>query len=347
MLLSKNQPTPYICAVGGRSGGHIIPCLSYIEQKKHSTPFNTLLFHSNDALSRSLVSHYNSSTDIRVPLSVDPVPYKQWYMWPWWILQLIYAFFKSVVIFIYYRPLEVMSSGGLESIPVCLAARLLGISVTLIELNIVPGKAVQFLAHLLPTVSICFKETASYLPHTKTQLISYPLRFSQEQLNTMRSHALSYYQLDSTKKTIVILGGSQGSCTLNKIAMKSILQINDHCEKFQVIHQIGNDNFSIYKHAYTNHSIEGIVIAFEKNMHYLYAIADVVIARAGAGTLFELEAFNKPSIIIPLVTSTTDHQKDNALAFSLKNPQQFCMFDQKTVELNTSLITDKLLEYLK
>lgn len=343
MLLSKNSIKKNICAVGGRSGGHLIPCIYYMLHKKNSDPSidKIILFYSTTALTTSLVRR-STIINYSVTLPVLPIPYKQWYLLPWWTLTLCYSFFKSFFILIRWCPQEVMSSGGLESIPVCLAARILNISVIIFELNVIPGKAVIFLSRFIKNISICFKETASYFPHNNTILTSYPIRFSQEELKTPQHAALSHYNLSLDKKTIVILGGSQGSHSLNHIASHAIIELSHIYPHIQVIHQIGNDDLHLYKNLYKTHNINAVITPFEQHAHYLYSSADSIIARAGAGTLFEIEAFKKPACIVPLETATTDHQKDNALSFAKKNPQMFSVFIQQELEHVLTPLIEKL-----
>lgn len=347
MLLSKNQLNKNICAVGGRSGGHLLPCIYYIAQKKKADPSinKTMLFYTSTDLTTSLIMR-SHIINYPVSLTIAQIPYKKWYFLPSWIFQVCYSFIKSFFILLKLKPQEVMGSGGLESIPVCLAAWILRIPVILFELNAVPGKAILFLARFISPVYICFPETASYFPHNKTILTSYPVRFSQEELATSQSVALSHYQLDPYKKTIVILGGSQGSVSLNQIAIESVIQISKYCKQIQIIHQIGNDDFVKYKTLYHQHGIEGIVIPFEQHAHYLYSSADVIISRAGAGTLFEIVAFSKAACIVPLESSTTDHQKDNALALTRHYPSKLKLFDQKALENNSQTLVKALIEFL-
>lgn len=348
MLLSKNSLKKNICAVGGRSGGHIIPCIYYIAKKKNSDPLfdKTILFYSITDLTTSLITQ-TSYINYPISLHVPPVPYGRWYMLPLWGIYIVYSFWKSFFMLLYLQPTEVMSNGGIESIPVCLAARLLRIPVVLLELNVVPGKAILFLARFVKEVHICFEKTARYFPHNTTIVSDYPIRFSPQEITTPQKTALAYYHLHSSKKTIVILGGSQGSTSLNKIAIESIIELSYRNPHIQVIHQIGNDDFSIYKTLYLKHNIKATVLAFEKQAHYLYASADIIIARAGAGTLFEIAAFDKPACIIPLETATTDHQKDNAQEFVKRYPATFKMFLQKDMKYSHQGLIDTLASILK
>ena len=348
MLLSKDTLKKNICAVGGRSGGHIIPCISYITEKKRSDPSidKTILFYSSTDLTTSLVIK-SPIINYPVPITVEPIPYRKWYLFPWWSVKFCFAFFKSFFTLLRLQPEEVMSSGGIESIPVCLAARILQIPIVVLELNAVPGKAVLFMSRFIPQINICFEETAKYFPRNKTVFTPYPIRFSPDELKTPITTALSYYNLSLNKKTIVVLGGSQGSFSLNRIAAESMIELSHHYKNIQVIHQIGNDDFGTYKQLYLTSGIEGTIVTFEQHAHYLYSSADVIIARAGAGTLFEIAAFSKNACIIPLETTTTDHQKDNAQAFVQAHSETFAMFAQKDLEKNRQPLINTLIQMLE
>ena len=214
------------------------------------------------------------------------------------------------------KPAELVSTGGYIAIPVVLAARLARIPVTLIELNAEPGKATQFLARFAQTLCICFKQTALFFTQ-KTELIDYPIRFSDKPACPERTRRT--LGIDTTKKVLLILGGSQGSQALNTLCIDALKQSNAS-DQLHIIHQTGTEHIQTMKEWYKQHALSATVFAYHHDLAPYYAIADKIISRAGAGALFELIHFQKQALIIPLETASTYHQLTNAYACAANHP---------------------------
>ncbi len=147
-----------------------------------------------------------------------------------------------------------------------------------------------------------------------------------------RHEARLNLKLDPEKKTICFLGGSQGSQFINDFALKIISRFLP--ADIQVIHQAGPADVSRLAAWYAEHNYTAFVIDYYAQIELFYSAADLVICRAGAGTLWELEYMNIPTFIIPLETAITDHQLHNAQALCAQKPQQFFMVRQKDAEKN-------------
>ena len=102
-------------------------------------------------------------------------------------------------------------------------------------------------------------------------------------------------------------------------------------KEFQVLYQIGQNNKTNYKEFYQKNNIESLELKFFKKIELCYQAADIIICRAGAGTLFEASFFNKSCIIFPLQTSTTSHQKNNAIEFTKNNPNMTFILESQDV----------------
>jgi UDP-N-acetylglucosamine--N-acetylmuramyl-(pentapeptide) pyrophosphoryl-undecaprenol N-acetylglucosamine transferase len=213
----------------------------------------------------------------------------------------------------------------------------------LYELNVEPGQAVKFLSYFTDTVFICFSQTAQYFKNKNCVLTPYPVRFNYTDRIYNKLQLLTDWNLSADRKTIVILGGSQGSLFVNQ-AIKSCLE-NDPklCECVQIIHQIGINDQDDYKNFYEQHHIPAVVFAYNEQLENFYNLADLIICRAGAGTLFEVEFFKKQCIIIPLQTDLTDHQLQNAQAMRQMHPDYFSVVLQQDCATNLlSTIKDQL-----
>lgn len=332
-----------IFCVAGRSGGHIIPCLSYAERLLEVEPDLKLVFFSgNTKLDKQLLQNHPSVWKT-VPLPLSNVPGKNIFKWIFFSLQLFATGLISLYQVIKYRPQLVISTGGYLSIPLCLIARLFKIRVELFELNVVPGKAVTFLAPFVSVIKTCFPETHYYLKKGRIAMTPYPLRSSYFYNHCSKEQILKKLHFKKTNKTLLILGGSQGSTQINNLILETIKQYPEK-EFLQIIHQVGNSDPEIFKTFYNHLGITSYVFKFHDHLEQLYPAADVVICRSGAGSLFETLYFKKRCITIPLETKTNQHQVKNAESFQKNHPEQFSMLRYKELEENPTLLMETILK---
>ncbi len=323
------QP-PLIACAGGKSGGHIIPCLTIAAQ--HYPKHNVLYFSTNTPLDHNIISK-QEQVKYHIPLQFASKNYQGIFGKIRMLLQAATAQLKSFYHLIRHRPEAVLSSGGAVSAPVCVAAWVLRIPVHLYELNAIPGKATMFLARFANTINVCFPEAQNYFNSKKCKVVAYPIRFTNQDKQLSPQDARKQLQLQPDRKTIFILGGSQGSTFLNKLIIDWLQQHQEQHKSIQIIHQTGTAEIAHWQQEYKKLDVTAHVFAYHHNMPLYYQAADLVICRAGAGTLFELIFFNKPCIVIPLETTTTSHQKDNAIALQKMYPELVQVITQKEIEL--------------
>lgn len=315
------------CFVAGSSGGHIIPLITKAQAVLEAHHTNKILFFSSTSpldktiLERSLPTGSCSS----IFLSCAKLP-KQWWNVPFFMAKLVVSMATIFFHLIKTRPNSITSTGGLISLPVCIVGFILRIPIHLIELNVVPGKSIIFLARLATKIFICFKETAHFLPKNQCLLTHYPLRpalikeFNNFTLPTIH------------KKILLVLGGSQGSVFLNNIIVAWARQLDGSAKNNLIImHQVGNQTVQPYQQKYQELGIEAHVFSFDPALGKRYKQASLIICRAGAGTLFEIAHMQKPCITIPLITQETDHQQYNAQAMNHLYPFIATM-NQSTIE---------------
>lgn len=331
--MSEPNKKKSVCFVAGKSGGHIIPCLTQAEQLVTRYPeYHVLFFSTSTALDQKLIAqnHYVSH---HVALPLSDVPYKKLIQYPRFFLQFCKAFFVSLYHLFKQKPKRVITTGGYCAIPVCLAARVLKIPVELQLLDVVPGRAIRFLSRFAQVIGICFEQSKHYLPQHKCMLMNYPVRFKKQDAALTGTQARTMLKLAHDRFTIFVLGGSQGSIYLNSV-IKEWLLSNPHLHgSLQVIHQTGSNDVTDWESFYKQNNICAFVFSYYQQLNYCYRAADVVICRAGAGVLFELAYFNARCIMIPLKSDTTTHQYDNALAFSQKYPQRCTLVLQESVAI--------------
>jgi UDP-N-acetylglucosamine--N-acetylmuramyl-(pentapeptide) pyrophosphoryl-undecaprenol N-acetylglucosamine transferase len=204
-----------------------------------------------------------------------------------------------------FRPHVVLGVGGYVSGPALLAARLLGIPTALHEQNLIPGLTNRLASRFAKTVFVSFKETVKYFPKNRVFFTGNPVR---KNIIQSPNHQIT----KSPNFRLLVLGGSQGAKCLNRLAgsaLKVLWQSGLHLE---IIHQTGKLDVSHVEKFYKDASIPAKVTPFISDIGESYSWADLVICRAGAGTLAELTTLGKPSILIPYPWATDLHQEANA-----------------------------------
>jgi len=217
----------------------------------------------------------------------------------------------------FLAPDLIFSKGGFGSIPAVLSGKLLGVPIFLHESDAIPGMANRFLARFSLEIFVSFPKTL-YFPEEKMILVGNPIR--REILEGSKEEAKEYFKLVGGKPLVLILGGSQGAQRINDKILEILPEI---LKNFELIHQGGEKNFSQVK----EEAKVMIVKNFEKYYHLFpflkeeelkmaYAACDLIVSRAGAGTIFEIAALGKPAILIPLPEAAQDHQLKNAYTFA-------------------------------
>ena len=328
-----------ICCVAGKSGGHILPCLEFAKQQIHSIETPMIFISTTAAIDKKIISQFPNITN-HLELHLTNIPYRSWWKLPHFIFSFTAAIWKSFWYLKKQRPSLIVSTGGFISIPVCITAWLLSIPIHLFELNAIPGKATTVLKKLATKIFICFAVTQKYFKQPCI-ITPYPLRFTEKDRLQSTSEARNIIGFESDKKTLLILGGSQGSHFLNNIIQKLP---NKVLRMYQIIHQTGSEQVSECTEFYVKNEIVAQVFAYRENLAPYYQAADVIICRAGAGTLFEALFFKKKTIVIPLETVTTDHQRDNAYAMQTMHPESFSVLLQYDVAKAPHLLLNQFLQ---
>ncbi len=217
-------------------------------------------------------------------------------------------------------PDVIFSKGGYGSVPVVIAGWLYRIPILIHESDIVPGLANRIAGKFASRIAVSFAPTVYDFSAKKTVITGNPVRDSI--ISGNKENAKIKFKINDSLPVIFVIGGSQGAQAINNIIGKSLPQLLD---KMHIIHQCGQQNMASCQ---TNLEELHLSEELKNRYHYfgfigeelgdIYALADLVITRAGANTLAEIMACRKPSIIIPLASSAGNHQEKNALYFSEK-----------------------------
>lgn len=302
---------PRIVLTGGVSGGHTFPLIAVarVLRKRYPQGIEFLFIGSTSVIESDAMNEEH--VDMR---SVwygkkrryfSVLNYIDYFKAPVGLIQALWYL-------LWFMPDAVFSKGGAASVPVVLAARLYRIPVLVHDSDAVAGRANTFLAPFVQKVAIAYPSAAQFFPAEKTILTGNPVR--EEVFSGTQQGGVSVFSLDTSKKTIFVIGGSLGAHGLN-IALLRILPILI-TKGFQVIHQTGTANLSsvVAAAAELGVSIGYHPVGFldPQSLGNAYAAADLVISRAGAGSIAEIAANKKAVILVPLPSAANDEQRKNA-----------------------------------
>ena len=302
-----------ILAAGG-SGGHIFPSLALARELEKKGCSEVRFVSSKRKLDQNLLSGVKERCFF---LSVNPMPLK---FHPWKILvflcKLVYDIFSAAYILLKCRPNVVVGFGGYSSGAITALAGIFRIPVIIHEQNLVPGRANKILAGMARKIAVSFRGTGKYFPGAEDKVVftGNPLRM--DMLTNDRSTSAERLGVAPEKKTVLIMGGSQGSTFLNSMASKGASYINEKTRgAVQFIHLTGVRDYNTVRQFYSENNIPGQVFSFIDRIDDAYAASDVAISRSGAAAVFELAYYAKPMILVPY-PNPKNNQRSNAVYFS-------------------------------
>ena len=201
-----------------------------------------------------------------------------------------------------FEPTAVIGLGGFASVPTVLAAKRLGVPVTLLEQNVIPGRATRWLSRRAERVCLAYEETRAALP------LSGGCRWTGNPVRN--SGPIGTRETD--KPLLLVLGGSQGSRSLNAAVPSALSMIEATGSPWDVVHQCGTGDVDEVQSAYRTAGWNARVEPFLKNPQQWLARAELVVARAGATTLAEIACEGVAVVLVPYPYATDDHQRANA-----------------------------------
>ena len=291
---------------GGGTGGHLFPGVSLAQLLADKDADARILFAGGrKEFEKPLLEKFGFSYRL---VRQAPLPHS--------LFGLVFFPFRSLVAFFVALPLTIsfgpdvaIGLGGYGSVMPLLAAHLLKVPLVLLEQNSVPGKANRLLARWAHLVCLEFESSKRYFKRCKClEVLGNPLR---ESLLAERKD-LSAFGLAAGKKTIAVLGGSQGASAINEKIISELGIIAAQSEKIQIIHQTGGKDFQKVKDAYSRTPLSSFVAEFIDDMGQVYQNADLIISRAGGTTIAEITAFGAAAVLVPFPYAKDNHQYLNA-----------------------------------
>lgn len=326
---------------GGGTGGHIFPAVAIANALKKIAPDTEILFVG--ANGRMEMEKVPAAGYTIIGLDIQGFQRQSLFK----NIFLPFKLFKSVVkarsIIKDFKPDVVVGVGGYASGPLLYAASQMKIPYLIQEQNSFAGITNKWLGKGASVICVAFKGMEKFFPAEKIIITGNPIRKEAVDIENKRFSAAELLSLSPNKKTILLTGGSLGAGTLNKCMLEGL-------DKFiaadvQLIWQTGKYYFKSISEQLEGRQHPNIkVLEFLHRMDLAYAASDLVISRAGAGTIAELCAVKKPAILVPSPNVAEDHQTKNAMAL-VKNDAAILIGDsvaeRELVDIALMLVENK------
>jgi len=292
---------------GGGTGGHIFPAIAIAQALQKMRPETEFLFvGANGKMEMEKVPAAGYKI---VGLDISGLQRKLSLSLVWWPFQVLLATIKAKKIVKEFNPAVTIGVGGYASGPTLQAATQYGIPCLIHEQNSFAGITNKLLKNKVSRICVAYDGMEKFFPKKKLMKTGNPVRNEILNKSIDKAAAYHFFGLNPAKKTLLIIGGSLGARTINESIFEKIAHIEK--EGIQVLWQTGKWFYEVGKSAET-----GTVKVYEfiYRMDLAYAIADVVISRAGAISIAEIAYLQKPVILVPSPNVAEDHQTKNAEA---------------------------------
>ena len=325
---------------GGGTGGHIFPAISIANALKQIDPHCEVLFIGAEGhmeMERVPAAGYNIEG-----LKVEGLDRQHLLRNVKVICNLLSSLPKARRIIKNFKPDVAVGVGGYASAAALLVAKSMNIPIVLQEQNGFAGVANKLLAKKAEKICVAYSGMERFFPADKIILTGNPIRQNLFNPELDKNEAYSAFGFKNNIPTLLVMGGSLGAMTINNGMIKGLKQFAQ--AGVQVIWQTGKRYFADAKKAFDENPCSNVLVTdFISRMDYAYAIADVVVARAGASTISELTFLGKPSILIPSPNVAEDHQTHNAMALANQNAA-ICLPDKEAEEKLAPLAINLLLD---
>lgn len=307
-----NSKQVKIVISGGGTGGHIFPAIAIADTLKKRFPQAEILFiGAKNRMEMDRVPKAGYSIEglwisgFKRELSLDNLSFP---------FKLISSMIKARKILKRFKPDVVIGVGGFASGPTMKTAASLGIPIVIQEQNSYPGVTNKIVSKKASVICVAYENMEQWFPKDKIVLTGNPLRNNIVSLDDKKDEARRYFNLKPDKKTILLVGGSQGALGINRGISAQIASFKE--KDCQMIWQTGKHYYDQAVQEVNDNGLQDRIkcTVFIDRMDLAYAAADVVISRAGAMSISELSLLNKAVVFVPLPTAAEDHQTKNAMS---------------------------------
>lgn len=325
-----------ILFAGGGTAGHLVPAINIaLAMKSIDDATMPLFIGKRNGIERQMVEKLGF--DIReidaVGMRRTPAGFLKF------LLNWRRGYRQTVGIMKEFGPAAVVGTGGYVSAPAVRAAHKLNIPIYIQEQNSLPGLTTRMAGRYADIVFTAYESAAKYLDADKCQLVGNPIR--PDLIGGNREEAYLQFGLDSQKDTLLVLGGSSGAESINAI-VSTLVSERFFPKNWQMLWQTGQRNYPDISRLIPADSLNGAIVPFIDDMPAAYAIADLVLSRAGAMALSEITAVGLPAVLIPYPYATGDHQTLNAKKY--EDAGAAIIVPEKEMERRLREILNRLLE---
>jgi UDP-N-acetylglucosamine--N-acetylmuramyl-(pentapeptide) pyrophosphoryl-undecaprenol N-acetylglucosamine transferase len=311
-----NGNAPRIIISGGGTGGHIFPAVSIANAIKELRPEAEILFVGAEGRMEMQRVPDAGYRIIGLPIA----GFDRKHLWKNFavLVKIARSQWKARSIIKEFKPDIAVGVGGFASGPTLKTASMMGIPTLLQEQNSYAGVTNKLLAKKAEKICVAYDGMEKFFPADKIIMTGNPVRQNLLAHHYTKAEALQAFGFTDTKKTILILGGSLGARTINQTLMGAIEAIKANPD-ILFIWQTGKIYIDDIRQQLQGQDIPNLYVTdFIKEMDKAYAAADLVISRAGAGSISEFCLLEKPVILVPSPNVAEDHQTKNALALANK-----------------------------
>jgi UDP-N-acetylglucosamine--N-acetylmuramyl-(pentapeptide) pyrophosphoryl-undecaprenol N-acetylglucosamine transferase len=302
-----------IIVSGGGTGGHIFPAISIANEIRHRFPDAEILFigaRNRMEMERIPAAGYKI---IGLPVSGFNRIHKLKNLVV--IVKLLKSLCMAKRIIRDFKPDIAIGVGGYASAPALWTASSLRIPMLIQEQNSYAGVTNRMLGKRAAGICVAYRGMDKFFPADRIVVTGNPVRKDIEHVRRKAPEALDYFGLKADRPVLLIVGGSLGARTINRGVQKGLQALLD--EGIQVIWQTGRSYYDSIREQLGGKDYKGLWFSgFISRMDFAYAAADLVVSRAGAGTISELCLMRKPAILVPSPNVAEDHQTKNARALS-------------------------------
>lgn len=344
--------------MGGGSGGHVTPVVAVLKELKERQPTVELRFWCDVHFAeqaRSIVGKFDDTIPVEVIASGKLRRYHHLNFWQhitWGSLmwanfidgfKIAGGFFQSLWKLLWWRPDVVFTKGGFVCLPVGLAAKVLGIPLVIHDSDAHPGLTNRILSRWATTIATGAPLEYYAYPKQKTHYVGIPISESFKPMTPkQQKEAKKRWGVNPDRPLIVITGGGLGARRLNNTTLAVLPQLES---MGSVILVSGAGHYDELRERYPSDTATFQLHKFVTTMPDLLGAADVVVTRAGATTILELAALEKPTILVPNAALTGGHQLKNAAVYG--DAQVAIVLDEDSIVDNPSLLTKAVAAYFK
>lgn len=310
--MKEQQYNIRVIISGGGTGGHIFPAISIAGALRAANPSVEILFVGAEG---KMEMEKVPAAEYRIiGLPVAGFSRKLTLKNIAVVIKLIKSLVKARKVIREFNPDVVVGVGGYASGPMLRVAGRRGIPTLIQEQNSYPGVTNRLLAAKASVICVAYDGLEKYFPANRIIKTGNPVRHSFRNLILRRDEALGYFGLKASGRVVLVLGGSQGAGTINNAILASLSRLQE--SGVQLLWQTGSYYLENMKRQ-AGGNLKGVIITdFIDRMELAYAAADLIVSRAGAGTISELAIAGKPVILVPSPNVAEDHQTKNAMALS-------------------------------